>query len=175
MMVCMPETPVPSQPHGLAWGIKKSFVDYVGSIADGSITARSGAITTDDGGFSFGAGSVDLADDLSTGTLAFTGDVILSGHDGMMHVRLLDPAIELLGSHAQLSVAADTVEGTEPDQSRIVIARMYAGGFADQGDTLEWRASTVLLTDEGATLFGKQYPSGQMMDELVARVAKPGA
>jgi len=175
MMVSMPETPGPTQPHGLVWGIRKSFVEYVGSLDDGTITARSGALTTDDGAFSFAAGEVDLSPDLTTGTMSFNGDVILSGHEGMMHVRLLDPVIELVGSHAVLSVAADTVEGTAPEQSRIVIARLYSGGFADQGDTLQWRVNTVLLTDEGAALFGKQYPSGQMMDEIVAHIPKPAA
>ena len=65
----------------LTWGIKSSLRAYVRGMPDGRVEVSDGAEEVASG-FSFPGHA-----------LRFTGAVTLTGHNGMMRVRIADPAL----------------------------------------------------------------------------------
>src|SRR5512134_1772276 len=74
-------------PLGLSWGIKRSFVDYIASLPDGSVSATDGATVSGTSLFCFSPETSDYDVARGTGVLRFRGDVRLAGHHGMLLVR----------------------------------------------------------------------------------------
>lgn len=80
---------------GLIWALKSSFVAYVASLPDGTVTAEGGA-TAREGAFHFPmAGLEGDPGSGAAGTLRFKGAVGFSGHHGMLRLALKDPLIVL--------------------------------------------------------------------------------
>lgn len=161
-------SPDPLLTPGLRWGIKRSFIDYINSLPDASVSAVDGAAMDEAGLFRFAPDRSDYDVDGATGILRFRGDVRLSGHQGMMFVRLLDPWIALSGGRGILSIGT----GEEAGQGRTAVAVLRAGTPVRAADgSLTWTTVEVSITDEGSELFDGQYPAGQPMDPLFIHVA----
>jgi hypothetical protein len=161
-------SPDPLPPFGLSWGIKRSFIDYINGLPDASVSAVDGATVDEAGHFRFAADSSDYDTVRGTGILRFRGDVRLSGHHGMMFVRLLDPWIAFTGGRGILSIS--TGDGIGQDRTAVASLRSGAPHQAAEG-SLVWTDVEVAITDEGSELFDGQYAAGQPMDPLFIRVA----
>ena len=160
--------PDPLPPLGLSWGIKRSFIDYINSLPDASVSVTDGATADEAGLFRFAADSSDYDAIRGTGILRFRGDVRLSGHHGMMFVRLLDPWIAFTGGRGILSISI----GDDVGRDRTAVASLRAGAPRQAADgSLVWADVEVAITDEGSELFDGQYAAGQSMDPLIIRVA----
>ena len=131
----------------LVWGIKESLIAYVTGMPDGAVETSDGA-RPGAAGFEF-PGSDDV----------FRGCVTLSGHDGMMHVAIRDPALVPEGSGWTLTVA-------DPDDPgiRLTFARIAA---LEAGTDGVRRAVGTALTADGADLFFGPYVEGTPLDDPV--------
>lgn len=128
----------------LVWGIKGSLLRYVRGMADG-VVATDGGATESPAGFTFPGDG-----------LRFTGSVTLTGHDGMMHVVLADPALVE-------SASGWTVEIADPDDpgTRLPFAAVTSFDGID--------GTGVALTAAGADLFFGPYEAGTELDDLTVR------
>jgi hypothetical protein len=163
------DSPDPLLPPGLSWGIKRSFIDYINGLPDASVSAVNGATVDTAGLFRFAPGTSDYDAVRGTGILRFRGDVRLSGHHGMMFVRLLDPWIAFTGGRGILSIST----GDDVGQDRAAVAVLRAGAPSQAADgSLIWAEVQVAITDEGSELFDGQYAAGQPMDPLFIRVSE---
>ena len=156
----------PMPPLGLSWGIKRSFIDYIGSLPDGSVSAADGATVLESGLFCFAAAASDYDAARGTGVLRFLGDVRLSGHHGMLLVRLLDPWITFSGGSGVLSIS--TGDGGGQDRTTVGFVRAAAPVHVE--GSLVWEHADVVISPEGSELFDGQYAAGQPMDPLFIRV-----
>jgi hypothetical protein len=160
-------SPDPLLPPGLGWGIKRSFIDYINSLPDASVSAVDGAGMDEAGLFRFAPDRWDYDADSGTGILRFRGDVRLSGHHGMMFIRLLDPWIAFTGGRGILSISTGDEAGQ--DRTAVAVLRTEAARRTADG-SLTWANVEVVITDEGSGLFDGQYAAGQLMDPLFIRV-----
>lgn len=167
-------SPDPMPPLGLTWGIKRSFIDYIDSLPDGSVSATGGAAVLESGLFCFAPDDAGGASDTDgagysavrgSGTLRFRGDVRLAGHHGMLLVRLLDPWITFTGGTGVLSIG--TGGGS---QERSTLAFVRAAAPRELEGSLVWAHVDVVISPEGSELFDGQYAAGQPMDPLIIRV-----
>jgi hypothetical protein len=103
-------------PHGLRWGIKRSFIEYVrrmpdgrGRIGDGAIPVGSDEVFFSlDDGFAGDDGKPAAVEQIDGGTLfALRGDVLFSGHFGFLAVRTARPRLLLNGASSMLTVETD--------------------------------------------------------------------
>lgn len=158
-------SPDPLPALGLSWGIKRSFIDYINSLPDGSVSATNGATVAEPSLFCFSPESSDYDVERGTGVLRFRGDVRLAGHHGMLLVRLLDPWITFTGGSGVLSIS--TGEG----QDRTAVGFLTPSKPRVAGGSLVWEPVDVVISPEGSELFDGQYAAGQPMDPLFIRVA----
>lgn len=154
-------------PLGLSWGIKRSFIDYIGGLPDGSVSATAGATVDARSQFCFSPGSSDFDAGRGTGVLRFRGDVRLAGHHGMLLVRLLDPWITFASGSGVLSIS--TGDGGGQDRTAVAFLSPSKPRAAD--GSLVWDHVDVVISPEGSELFDGQYAAGQPMDPLTIRVA----
>jgi hypothetical protein len=172
-----PASPDSLPPLGLIWGIKRSFIDYIGSLPDGSVSAADGASVLHSGLFCFApddaAGPRDAEAGYSaapgTGVLRFRGDVRLGGHHGMLLVRLLDPWVTFTGGTGVLSISTG---GSSHD--RTTVAFLRAAAPREFEGFLLWEHVEVVISPEGSELFDGQYAAGQPMDPLTIHVRNAG-
>ncbi|MET1022390.1 MAG: HtaA domain-containing protein [Arthrobacter sp.] len=157
----------PLPPLGLAWGIKRSFLDYIASLSDGSVSASDGASVTGSSLFCFSPEASDYDAALGTGVLRFRGDVRLAGHHGMLLVRLLDPWISFTSGRGVLSIST----GDGGGENRAAVAFLGPAKPRDADGSLVWEHVDVVISAEGSDLFDGQYAAGQPMDPLSIRVA----
>lgn len=163
-MHAAPRSPDPLPPMGLTWGIKRSFVDYIKELPDGTVAVSAGATMSEAGRFSFPAAGSDYDVFTGTGVLRFRGDVRLAGHHGMLLVRLLDPWVEFSGGRGILSIS------TGAGQDRAELGFLQASAPRALAGFLVWEQAEVLNSPDGAELFDGQYAAGQPMDVLSIRV-----
>lgn len=160
--------PGPLPPFGLSWGIKRSFIGYVNGLPDAAVSAVGGASFDEAGLFRFSVDRSDYDAVRGAGVLRFRGDVRVSGHHGMMFVRLLDPWITFTGGLGILSIGTGGNDG----QERAAVASLRAGEPRRAADgSFVWVDVEVVITDEGSELFDGQYAAGQPMDPVSIRVA----
>jgi hypothetical protein len=152
---------------GLSWGIKRSFIDYINSLPDGSVSATDGATVAESFLFCFSPESSDYDVARGTGVLRFRGDVRLAGHHGMLLVRLLDPWITFTSGSGVLSIS----NGDGGGQDRTVVAFLSPSKPRHADGSLVWEQVDVVISPEGSELFDGQYAAGQPMDPLSVRVA----
>ena len=159
-------SPDPLPPLGLSWGIKRSFVDYIAGLPDGSVSATDGATATGSSLFCFSPESSDYDVARGTGVLRFRGDVRLAGHHGMLLVRLLDPWVTFASGSGVLSIST----GADGGQDRTAVGFLSASKPRDAGGFLVWEHIDVVISPDGSELFDGQYAAGQPMDPLAIRV-----
>ena len=145
-------------PH-LSWGVKSSFVSYIGGgIANGTVTTANGAARSG-GTFTWGAGSGSVS-----GTLSFPGSVHFTGHDGALDTTLSNPRVRITGSNTGvlvLAVNSKSMEGGTVTGSAIEFATVRFSSLSSSGGT-----ASVTLTAAGAKAFAGFYSAGESMDAL---------
>lgn len=154
-------------PAGLTWGIKQSFMRYLGALDDARIGLGDGASMLDMGAFSFGfeASTVDPSGE--TGTFDFRGTVELSAHGGMLALHLRNPRVVVSSTGAVLSIEGAPGAASE----RLHLCTMEDGSYESLGPDLFWSSQHVLLTQEGESAFGGQYAAGQQLDPICFRIS----
>lgn len=125
----------------LTWGIKSSLLSYVRGMPDGRVELSDGAEETASG-FAFPGDRT-----------RFRGAVTLTGHNGMMRVRIGDPALVQRDGRWTLEIA-------DPDDPT---ARLV---FAVLGEFDGSVGRDVSLTDDGADLFFGPYRAGTPLDDI---------
>ncbi|MBN9128829.1 HtaA domain-containing protein [Paenarthrobacter ureafaciens] len=147
-------------PPGLTWGIKQSFMRYLGALEDTQVGLDGGASMLDVGAFNFPL-AVDSLD--SAGSYAFRGTVQLTAHGGMLAVTLRDPQLDIQEDTATLSVDGGT-------GNPMVLCTLEGGSYEALGEDLVWSADHVYLAESGVPTFGGQYQPGQALDPVLLRI-----
>lgn len=160
-------TRTPSEGPALEWGIKRSLVQYVIGMPDGSASVLPPARVAREG-FRFPAADPARTTDpraagVSDRTLRFAGTVTLSGHSGMLRLVFEDPWL-VPGAGRGQAWELTIADPYEPG-SRLTFAAIErleldaAGGGAANG---------TRLTAAGADLFASgPYADGTELDDPV--------
>lgn len=151
--------------HGLHWGIKASFLEYIARMSDGRGSVSDGA-TALDGNITAFEPAPDVRgpdlDDLEQ-FWAFRGDVRFAGHFGMLYVRIADPWVTVRAGRAELTV----LDPYEPDEHpRLPLVRFTLERQNVPGSLDTWLATDVHLTQEGTGLFNDVYQTGELFEPL---------
>ncbi|MEV7646857.1 HtaA domain-containing protein [Arthrobacter sp. NPDC089319] len=141
----------------LVWSVKDTFIRYIGSLPDGTLTPLNGAEPFSTAGgpewrFPYVGQSAD-DDEL---TLRYQGELRISGHNGMLLVILMDPWLTFTATETQLSVVELM---SWPDTSvREVIATGPAcsDGYMDAAG----QGFPLGLTATAVELFNNVYAAG---------------
>jgi hypothetical protein len=149
--------------HGLRWGLKKSFLDYVFRMPDGQGSVTDGAVPVGERDVFY---EHDVANS-SDGVWAFRGDVRFSGHFGMLFVRVANPRLEIDGEKAVLSIEDPHAREDAPRVPLVTATLQQVGG---DGDTVIWGSNDVALTAEGVPLFNDVYSPGEPFEPLVVQL-----
>lgn len=169
----------------LGWGMKQSFRQYItGSIANGSWEtygeaayrepelSDTGAVDPSSDLFVWNGGTGDVSNTLDAGTIAFSGGVHFSGHDGGLELNIANPAIEFESPTSaylllEVSEAPAGEAGTQVRAAKIDLTERVS----TSGEQLRVEGAPVRLTAEGAQGFNGDtdrgsYVAGQEMDPL---------
>ena len=148
-----------SRPADLRWSIRASFFQYVAGLHDGRASVSDGAsMTQDDPQVVVFPADLDHTTD---SVLAFRGDLRMSGHGGLLFVRLANPRIEL-GEPATLTVDDPAIEDGSGPRLPLVTLTLTTDGSG-------WSGADVRLHQAGVALFNHVYPAGADFDPLTIR------
>ncbi|WP_188110711.1 HtaA domain-containing protein [Aeromicrobium ginsengisoli] len=137
---------------GLHWGIKSSFLDYVGRTPDGRASLHDGVTATEGNVMVFEPDPE--ASDVDAGTFAFRGDLRFAAHAGMMFVRIAHPLVKVTDGRGEMTVVEPRdVEG----DTRLPLVRFTLEPRPTNEDLRIWLATDVALTVEGVALFNDVY------------------
>lgn len=167
----------------LTWGVKESFRSYIsGSIANGEWTV-SDDMRYETPSFIWDRASGDVAPGLDSGSIAFTGAVHFTGHDGAMQLDISDPAIEFGDDGTAALVltvgSTDTADsGGKAVGAPVRVAKIELDGAVDaDGTSLRIAEATARLTSEGAAAFNGEYGSyvaGEELDPITLEATVAG-
>ena len=149
--------------HGLRWGLKKSFVDYVRRMPDGKGSVGDGAVPV-------GAGDLFYEHEVagsSDGVWAFRGDVRFSGHFGMLYVRVANPWVEVSEGRAVLTIEDPQAREGAP---RVPLVTATLQRLGDREGTQVWGSDDVALTASGVALFNDVYAEGELFEPIVIQL-----
>lgn len=155
----------------LRWGVKESFRSYVsGSIANGEWTV-SDDMRYETPDFIWDAAQGELQASPVSGSVAFTGAVHFTGHDGALQFDLSNPVIEIEDAdtaYLGLTIGAtDDGDASAVQAESVRVAKMdLAGALSTSGGELEIAGAVPRLTAEGAAAFNGEYGSYVAGDEL---------
>lgn len=156
-----------TEPLGLRWGVRRSFLSYVFGMPDGQASVGDGsrALPTEE---------LCWEPDLrpQTDGWAFRGDVRFEGHAGLMFVRIADPWVARHGTRVELTVADPY---GAPDAPRLVLATAELSEAEVTGDVQLWRGTDVRLTEDGSAVFNHAYPAGELFEPFTIVLASPSA
>ncbi len=156
----------------LSWGLKSSFRTYLtGPIAHGSLSTIAPA--TDDGTrttFASATGSWSAG----AASVATSGGVRLTGHDGELDVTLSSPRLVVDGSGARLLVDAKDSDGQT--HAGLAIADVALSGRVTSTDSSVTIANApATLTKAGEIVFSYQgspmYQAGTALDPVSAALS----
>lgn len=142
----------------LIWGIKKSLLEYVEGLEDGTVEVTAPATRT--GGeftFTLDEEASDFDPATRRGILQFRGSVVLTGYWGTMRVELTDPQLSVGEIATDLLVKTSSMftgERFDP------IASVAVTTFEPE------LLGTTRLTSAGRLLLGEQYQVGQELSDL---------
>ncbi|GAB3071917.1 HtaA domain-containing protein [Nocardioides zeae] len=160
--------------HGLRWGIKASFIDYVRRMPGGQGTIADGAVPVGTAEVLF---TLDPTPPVGTspGTTrawAFAGDVRFAGHGGMMFVRLALPRLEVApGGSARLTIEDPHQRPDAPRIPLVDLTLVQHPSPEAAADGVElWASDDVRLTAEGVALFNDVYAAGEPFEPLTVVV-----
>lgn len=155
--------------HGLRWGLKRSFLEYVRRMPDGKGWVGNGAvpIAGDEMFFSYDAEQSQPAEAGEPGTVyAFAGDVRFSGHFGMLSVHIVRPWLQVDGDSAVLTIA-----DSDGRRRPLVRAQLQQVQLAEASPASAIIAGTAVRLDEaGVELFNDVYPAGEPFEDFVIQV-----
>lgn len=154
------------------WGVKESFRSYIsGSIANGEWTV-SDDMRYETPDFIWDKAAGEVSEDLSSGSIGFTGAVHFTGHSGAMKLDLSDPVIEFEDqetAYLTLTIGAtDSADaGGEATAGSVRAAKIdLTDSVTSGGSELEIQRATPRLTAEGAAAFNGDYGSYVAGEEL---------
>lgn len=151
----------------LNWGVRESFRSYIqGGIAQGDWTLNGVSYTGGQYVWSGGAGNFDA--DAGTGTVGFSGGVHFTGHDGLLDLRIDNPAIQVTGPNSaalMADVVSTTMDGDRIDLTGVTFASI-SGAIDVGGDTASASGASATLTSEGADAFAGFYEPGEALDPI---------
>lgn len=150
--------------HCLRWGIKSSFLGYVGRMPDGKAYLGGGAAANERNELFFPLTSAE------NGTFAFGGTVTFTGHFGMLYVQVAEPAIVVRDGEAEMTVA----DPESKDGKRVRLVTFALTGPSVEDDVERWAATEVVLAPEGVELFGEVYQAGEQFEPLTITVPRQG-
>lgn len=154
-------SPSGDQPvHGLRWGIKTSFIEYVRRMPDGQAAVGDGAVPLGTHEVFFTL-DPDLAP--TPTTWAFRGDLRFTGHYGMLFVRIARPWLLLETSSATLTI--ETADGGRAELVTATLERVDV-----RSGTEIWAGTDVKLAEAGVALFNDVYEAGEPFEPLVVQV-----
>lgn len=133
----------------LAWGIRKSFVNYVDRLPDGVVLATGGAVREADAFRLPGRR-------LSSQSWAFDGVLHFFGHSGVLNVTL--EAIRIDGDELSAEVAGVRIP--------MALLAEPIELIDSEGDAEAFRFNVVVLTDDGAAVLGGVYPANAPADPV---------
>jgi len=126
----------------LLWGIKSSLLSYVSGMADGEIAVEAPAERRDSA-FAFPGEDV-----------RFRGGVAVTGHSGLMRVRIGDPSLRSgPGGRWILEIA-------DPDEPAVRLPFAEVGSFDGE------HGRGLRMTEHGADLFFGPYGPGTPVDDF---------
>ncbi|MDQ7909339.1 HtaA domain-containing protein [Phytohabitans sp. ZYX-F-186] len=154
--------------HGLRWGIKASFIEYLRRMPGGRASASDGAVPvgTNEIFFAFDP-AVRPPAEHGQAAWAFRGDVRFSGHFGLLFVRVAAPWIVLDAGSAVLTIAPPHEREDAPRVPLVTATLERAGRHAG---TEAWTSTSVRLTSAGAEIFNDVYPEGEPFAPLTVQV-----
>jgi hypothetical protein len=151
--------------HGMYWGVRDSFVQYVRGNPDGQLFGEDGVETDGEGMFRFPLRRAERSD--RGWRLGFGGQVRFTAHFGMLDVALTRPSVELGPDGGTLRVC-------DRHGADIVIATLDPVDPVDlEGGWLVFPPIRTCLTAHGVAVFGDVYPEGTEFDAL--RIAVPAS
>ena len=144
----------------MQWAVKDSLGEYIHSIEDGNISLTAPSIQGDIG-YTFVADGVDDFDwDSKTGSLSFLGGVQFTAYNGMMHIDVSNPTVELDHGSGQIILERGGLLGPP---EKVILA------------TVTWDESIkyyrTYLTESGRSILGEQYQAGQELSLLKISLA----
>ena len=151
-----------TEPVGLSWTVRTSFLQYIASMPDGRGVLARGAVETAGHGITFPPASAHFDETSGDGAIRFGGEVTFSGHFGMLNMRIADPWIDTADGSGTLFVAARS-----GDEEGFAAFAAFAFDYASTDAACLWRARDVRLLAHGSTLFGDVYPEGEPLDPFV--------
>ena len=159
----------PGLVHGLRWGIKGSFVDYVRRMPDGKGSVGNGAhpVGTGDLFYEYDDEASTFATDDRPAVWAFRGDVRFSGHFGMLFVRVAHPRLEVRGAAAVLTIEDPEARDGAP---RVPLVTATLQHVSTRDGTQVWGSDDVALTSEGVALFNNVYTEGEPFEPIVVQL-----
>ncbi|WP_170154359.1 HtaA domain-containing protein [Protaetiibacter intestinalis] len=158
----------------LSWGVKASFRSYVtGPIAHGTISTTGATAGT--GGYVFPqSGAAQLTN--GTGTVAYSGSVRFTGHDGVLDLRLSDPQVRID------SATAGTLLVRVNGGSHVAFATLALGSATKTTDAtgaVRYAGAPATITASGAGAFSLEgstfYPAGTALDPVTFVVGSAGS
>lgn len=162
-------TPVP-QGCALSWGIKASFLQYVGRQLGSEASVGGGAGYTSSHEFTFPESTESTLDlGAERGVLKFDGDVRLRAHGGLLDLWIADPWVELDGPISTLSLAF----GRSPDRGRRTVIASLERHPEPVGDDSVVLSFQAVLIEPGRWMFNDIYPVGQLLDPVRIRNVCP--
>lgn len=164
---CEVET-IPASPGtpNLSWGIKSSFIAYLGTAAaNGTITPSNGAARSGSG-FTWGTGSGVLE---PGATVSFPGSVHLTAHDGVLDLTLSNLRVSASSATAGTLIAdisSQDMSGNDASGTNVNLASLTFSQLADG------RANaSATITADGAVAFSGFYEAGDELDPLTITMA----
>lgn len=165
---CVTETvPGSAGTPQLAWGIRSSFVSYVGNrLPDGNVETGNGVTQSGDVfTWTNGTGEVSSA---GQGTWSFNGFVRFTGHGGVLDTSISNPRIQLDGSGGGaliVDVRSKDMNGVDVSGNGMIFAQLRFTSLSSTGGT-----ATTTLTADGSRALNSMYPAGEAMDPLTVSV-----
>ena len=170
----------------LEWGVRASFLSYLGSpFAAGSVQTI-GSTTRLDGVFHWTGGSGSAEADGTSAEAAFTeqNGVHFTAHDGVLDLAFSNPRIVVTSaSSAQLYLDVTgrqfvdtTTPGPSFSQRGVHFADLVLGAPVVTAASVSWTAAAATMTDAGLAAFGGFYgPGNAGLDPLSFTIPLAGA
>jgi Htaa len=151
--------------YGLRWAVKRSFLEYIGSLPDGRVVFSQETDAVDDELLfaPIHPDQMPKSKGDETRILAFTGQVRFVGHHGMLFVRIANPHLAITANEGVLTVEDPASES----RGRIPLVTFSLGEASV--DDREWTAIDVRLTPEGVPVFNEVYQANEPFEEFVVR------
>lgn len=152
----------------LSWGLRSSFTTYIrSSVAHGGWNLV--GASWDGSSFNFGATGGLYNTSTKSGTIYYGGAVHFYGHDGILDLKISNPALVIKGNSGSLymDVLGSDMSGKKFNLGRVHFANVgFANGLSATDNALSFQGASVNLTAEGAKAFAGFYKAGEPLAPL---------